>query len=54
LQPGDVINTWADVDDLVENFDYQPNTSIQEGIQQFVDWYKEMYVSEITNVAVDK
>lgn len=54
LQPGDVINTWADVDDLVENFDYQPNTSIQEGIQQFVDWYKEMYVSEATNVVADK
>ncbi len=45
LQPGDVINTWADVNDLVQDFDYQPNTSIEEGIQRFVNWYKEMYIA---------
>jgi len=50
LQPGDVINTWADVEDLVQDFDYQPNTSIEEGIQQFVVWYKKMYANADSGV----
>ncbi len=40
LQPGDVPATYADVDDLVKDFDYKPNTSIDEGIERFVRWYK--------------
>lgn len=43
IQPGDVPATWADVTDLIEDLDYQPNTPIQEGINQFIDWYKAFY-----------
>lgn len=40
LQPGDVPDTYADVDDLVKEFGYKPTTSVEEGIKRFVDWYR--------------
>lgn len=40
MQPGDVVATYANVDDLVEDFDYKPETSLVHGVQQFVNWYK--------------
>ncbi|MES9858173.1 MAG: NAD-dependent epimerase [Sedimenticola sp.] len=43
LQPGDVQGTYADVDDLVRDFDYKPDTSLEEGMQCFVDWFKDYY-----------
>ncbi|MCD1588411.1 NAD-dependent epimerase [Halomonas sp. IOP_14] len=43
MQPGDVPDTYADVDDLVEQFGYQPSTSVDEGVAQFVQWYREFY-----------
>ena len=43
LQPGDVIATHADVEDLVREFDYKPSTPIETGVQRFVDWYLEYY-----------
>jgi UDP-glucuronate 4-epimerase len=43
LQPGDVPDTYANVDDLVEQFDYKPATPVQDGIQRFVDWYRNYY-----------
>jgi UDP-glucuronate 4-epimerase len=43
LQSGDVPATWADVSDLVEDLDYQPNTSIQDGIARFVSWYRSFF-----------
>lgn len=43
MQPGDVPATWADVSDLVQDVDFQPNTSIDEGIAQFVAWYRDYY-----------
>jgi len=43
LQPGDVPDTYADVDDLVNDFSYRPNTSIEVGVRRFVDWYKDFY-----------
>ncbi|MET3731836.1 NAD-dependent epimerase [Moheibacter stercoris] len=43
LQAGDVPSTYADVSDLIRDLDYKPETSIQEGIDQFVDWYKEFF-----------
>lgn len=39
LQAGDVPDTFADVDDLAEQFHYKPSTSIEEGITRFVTWY---------------
>ncbi len=43
LQPGDVPATYADVNDLVTNLHYKPNSSIKKGIKAFIDWYKEYY-----------
>ena len=43
LQPGDVPDTYANVDDLVEQFDYKPATTVQDGLQRFVDWYRDYY-----------
>ena len=43
LQPGDVPRTFADVDALVADIGFQPKTSIEEGIQRFVDWYRDFY-----------
>ena len=41
LQPGDVPDTYADVDDLAKDFDYKPSMSVKLGVKNFVDWYKE-------------
>ena len=43
MQPGDVPDTFANVDDLVESVDYKPNTPVEVGIRNFVAWYKEYY-----------
>ncbi|MEO5893942.1 MAG: NAD-dependent epimerase [Ferruginibacter sp.] len=39
MQPGDVHKTYADITDLKTNLGYQPSTSIQEGVSNFIDWY---------------
>jgi len=43
LQPGDVPDTYADVDQLIQDVHYKPETTVQEGIKRFVAWYKEYY-----------
>lgn len=43
LQPGDVLNTYADVTDLAEQFQYKPSTPLANGAQLFTDWYQEHY-----------
>lgn len=43
IQPGDVERTWADVDQLIKDYDYQPNTSIKDGVKSFIDWFKGYY-----------
>ncbi len=43
LQPGDVPDTYADVSDLVNDLDYRPGTELEEGIKNFVEWYKDFY-----------
>ncbi len=43
MQPGDVPATYANVDDLVKDFDYKPDTSLEEGIAAFVKWYKKYF-----------
>lgn len=40
MQPGDVPRTWADTSDLQKVIDYKPRVSIEEGIKEFVEWYK--------------
>lgn len=39
MQPGDVSQTYAEVSDLIEDYGYAPNTSINEGLKRFVKWY---------------
>lgn len=43
MQAGDVPMTYADVDALMKDFDFKPNTTIDEGLTKFVEWYKEYY-----------
>jgi UDP-glucuronate 4-epimerase len=40
---GDVLSTYADVNDLINDLGYKPKISIKEGISNFVDWYKKFY-----------
>ena len=43
LQPGDVPDTYADVSDLVRDVGYKPDTPVEEGIANFVAWYRDFY-----------
>lgn len=43
MQPGDVEKTWADVQSLIEDFDYKPDTPIETGVRNFIEWYREYY-----------
>ena len=43
LQPGDVPDTYADVDDLVEEFGYKPSMSVGQGVKNFVEWYRDYF-----------
>jgi len=43
MQPGDVYRTYADVTDLMRDFDFKPDTPISEGLQRFVEWYREYH-----------
>lgn len=43
MQPGDVEKTWANVDDLINDFNYSPSTTIEKGVSEFIDWYKLYY-----------
>lgn len=46
MQPGDVHRTYADVSDLMRDFDFKPDTPISVGLQKFVDWYREYHRTE--------
>ncbi|MGD8963748.1 MAG: NAD-dependent epimerase [Desulfobacterales bacterium] len=43
LQPGDVVATYADVDDLTQDVGFKPATPIEVGIARFIEWYKQFY-----------
>ena len=43
MQPGDMPATWADVQDLVRDVGYQPDTPVEEGVARFVAWYRDYY-----------
>ncbi|TVZ13857.1 NAD-dependent epimerase/dehydratase family protein [Maribacter sp. MAR_2009_72] len=43
MQDGDVYKTYADISDLKFNYGYQPTTNLNEGIRNFVEWYKQQY-----------
>ena len=41
MQPGDVRETYADIEDLAREIGFRPKTSIEDGIRRFVGWYRE-------------
>ena len=43
MQPGDVPATYADVTSLYDMIDFKPETSIKDGIHNFITWYKDYY-----------
>jgi len=43
MQPGDVYQTYADVADLMKDYDFKPETTIEEGLKQFADWFLSYY-----------
>lgn len=43
MQPGDVPGTWADVEDLAQEFGYAPGVPVREGVRRFVEWYLGYY-----------
>ena len=44
MQPGDVYQTYADVTELMNDFDFKPSTSIEKGLGEFAKWYKSFYM----------
>lgn len=44
MQPGDVEMTYADVDDLIRDFNFKPSTSLRDGLRKFAEWYKKFYL----------
>ncbi len=49
IQEGDVNQTWADVSKLKNDYNYMPNTSVDNGIKSFIEWYKKYYKIKNTN-----
>jgi UDP-glucuronate 4-epimerase len=47
LQDGDVPDTWADTADLAADVGYQPATTVEVGVKNFVDWYLEFYKDDL-------
>jgi UDP-glucuronate 4-epimerase len=43
MQPGDVLETYANVEDLVVEFNYKPSTKVQQGVENFIYWYLDFY-----------
>ncbi|MEG1847645.1 MAG: SDR family NAD(P)-dependent oxidoreductase [Lachnospiraceae bacterium] len=43
MQPGDVYRTYADVTELMADYDFKPSTTIREGLTKFAEWYKAYY-----------
>ena len=43
IQPGDVPDTYADVEDLTRDIGYAPTTPVEVGIKRFVEWYLDYY-----------
>ena len=43
MQAGDVNQTWADVSQLQKDYDYKSRTSVDSGIEAFINWYKSYF-----------
>lgn len=46
MQPGDVPETYADIEALEQNFGFKPSTSLRDGLRKFAEWYKLFYIKE--------
>lgn len=49
MQPGDVYETYADVQDLMNDFDFKPSTTIEEGLSKFAEWFLNYYKDSDTS-----
>jgi len=47
MQPGDVYQTYADIDELIKDFGFKPSTRLEIGLEKFVKWYKEFYLKNL-------
>lgn len=52
IQPGDVQKTWANIDRLIQDYNYQPTTNIADGVKSFTDWYCNFYNIPIIKTGV--
>jgi UDP-glucuronate 4-epimerase len=43
MQPGDVLETCADIEDLMREVGFRPATSIEEGVRKFVAWFRQYH-----------
>jgi UDP-glucuronate 4-epimerase len=43
MQPGDVLSTFANIDDLQRDFGFSPSTTIDQGVERFVEWYRQYH-----------
>ncbi|WP_374702241.1 hypothetical protein [Psychroflexus sp. MES1-P1E] len=43
MQPDDMEKTWADTNELKRDYNYKPSTSVSQGVDSFVEWYKNYY-----------
>jgi UDP-glucuronate 4-epimerase len=43
MQPGDLPDTWADVESLARDVGYRPRTGLEEGVKRFVEWYLDYF-----------
>ena len=50
LQPGDVPDTYADVQALIDDTGYQPDTSVEVGVARFVDWSLDFYRVDLKTI----
>ena len=46
MQPGDILESFAEIDKSVEMLGYKPTTNVDVGISKFVEWYHEYYCDE--------
>lgn len=45
MRPGDVVRTYSDISKLQKDFGYEPKIVIKEGIENFVEWYKNIFIN---------
>ncbi len=43
IQPGDVEKTWANIDSLINDYNYTPSTNIKQGVKNYIQWFKDYY-----------